>query len=108
VGNKIDQEHARVVKEKEAEAYVEKNPELEFFAETSGTTATTEANRRFDARVYSRSFYIAAKTGAGVMELFNRVAREVVERGTAKPEGPKQSHITSPPASSSYSSLCCT
>jgi hypothetical protein len=49
-----------------------------------------------------------AKTGFGVTELFERVAREVVARGTAREERPQQGQIKAPAASSSlYGSLCC-
>lgn len=49
-----------------------------------------------------------AKTGFGVTELFERVAREVVARGTAREERPQQGQIRAPAASSSlYGSLCC-
>jgi hypothetical protein len=49
-----------------------------------------------------------AKTGHGVTELFERVAREVVAHGTAREESPQQGQIKAPPPTSSiYGSLCC-
>lgn len=84
VGNKVDIVHGRVVSAGKAEAYVAQHPELLFYTETS------------------------AKTGFGVTELFERVAREVVARGTAREERPQQGQIKAPAASSSlYGSLCC-
>jgi len=47
-----------------------------------------------------------AKTGVRVMELFQRVAQEVVDRGIAKPETPQQIVLT-PATTTTQAYSCC-